>query len=108
MNRNTKEEDDMVEHLVLFQAKPGKEAEMLAALKDFAAEIKPALPGIHELSVGENITERSRGQGWTHGLHARFQDRSVLEAYGPHPIHRKLLEKLADLNNAGVPVDFEV
>ena len=98
----------MVEHMVIFQAKAGKEAGMLAALKDFAAEIKKELPGIIELNVGENFAKRSRDQGWTHGLYARFQDRSVGEAYGPHPVHRKLLATLADLSDGAIPVDFEV
>jgi hypothetical protein len=98
----------MVEHLVLFQGKPGKEAELLAALKEFAAEIKQELPGIVELNVGENFTARSRDQGWTHGLYARFKDRSVGEAYGPHPVHQKLLSRLSGLTNAGLPVDFEI
>jgi len=98
----------MVDHLVLFQAKPGKEAELGKVLADFAGEIKAALPGIVELNTGENYTKRSRDQGWTHALYARFKDRSVGEAYGPHPIHQKLLGTLADLSNAGLPVDFEI
>ncbi len=98
----------MVEHLVVFQAKSGKEADVLTALKDFAAEIKKELPGIETLNVGENFTKRSLDQGWTHGLYARFRDRSVLEAYGPHPMHRALLAKLADISDGALPVDFEV
>ncbi len=98
----------MVEHLVVFQGKPGKEADLLAALTEFAAAIKKELPGIVELNVGENYNARSRDQGWTHGLYARFKDRSVGAAYGPHPVHQALLAKLADLTNAGLPVDFEI
>ncbi|MDE3073997.1 MAG: Dabb family protein [Chloroflexota bacterium] len=97
----------MVEHMVVFQAKSGKEGEMSAALKEFASEIKQALPGIIELNVGENYSKRSLDQGWTHGLYARFQDRSVGEAYGPHPAHQKLLGKLGDLSAGAIPVDFE-
>jgi len=97
----------MVEHLVIFKAKPGKDAELQQTLTDFAGQIRQQLPGIVDLNVGENYTQRSRDHGWTHGLHARFQDRSVGDAYGPHPVHRALVAKLGELTDGVEAVDFE-
>jgi len=97
----------MVEHMVIFKAKAGKDAELDKTLRDFAGEIKKELPGIVELNVGSNYTQRSRDHGWTHGLYARFKDKSVGDAYGPHPVHRALVAKLGDLTDGVEAVDFE-
>ena len=47
--------------------------------------LQKAIPGILEITVGTNFSERS--QGFTHGLLVRFQDRAALDTYIPHPAH---------------------
>ncbi len=75
----------MVEHLVLFKVKSNASAEAVQAMEDALRSLKDAIPGILEITVGANFSERS--QGFTHGLLVRFQDRAALDTYIPHPAH---------------------
>ncbi len=77
----------MVEHLVLFKVKPGTGAEAIQAMQDALLGLRDAIPGILEITVGANFSERS--QGFTHGLLVRFQDRAALDTYIPHPAHEE-------------------
>jgi len=72
-----------------------------------AAEIRALqgqIPGLLETFVGVNFSARSAG--YEFGGVMKFTDRAALEAYGPHPVHKKLLEWLVPLVEA-VEVDFE-
>ncbi len=75
----------MVEHLVLFKVKSNASAEAVQAMEDALRSLKDSIPGILEITVGANFSERS--QGFTHGLLVRFQDRAALDTYIPHPAH---------------------
>ena len=75
----------MVEHLVLFKVKPGTSEEAVQAMQDALRGLQESIPGILEITVGANFSERS--QGFTHGLLVRFQDRAALDTYIPHPAH---------------------
>ncbi len=96
----------MVEHLVLFKwkedAAPGDIAKAVQGLKGLRHEI----PGIVDLSVGDNFCNRS--QGYQCGMVVRFEDRAAVENYGPHPAHQAVVQNLivpirADL----IVVDYE-
>jgi hypothetical protein len=82
----------MIEHIVLFKWKEDTPdtaiAEVLKALK----ELKGKIPGIIDLSCGENFSARARG--FHHGLVVRFSDRAALEAYTPHPSHQEVVQNL--------------
>lgn len=75
----------MVEHLVLFKVKAGVGEEAIAAMKQALQGLQEAIPGILEITVGDNFSERS--QGFTHGLLVRFENRAALDVYIPHPAH---------------------
>lgn len=75
----------MVEHLVLFKVKSDAGEDAIQAMQGALLGLKDAIPGILDISVGANFSERS--QGFTHGLLVRFQDRSALDVYIPHPAH---------------------
>jgi hypothetical protein len=57
-----------------------------------------------ETWVGTNISPR--GQGYELGGVMKFADKPSLDAYGPHPVHQKLLSWLVPLIDP-VEVDFE-
>lgn len=95
-----------VEHLVLFQWQPEASAAQIdaaiAALRDLADKV----PGILQLSCGENFSARAKG--FQHGLVVRFGDRAALEAYQVHPAHQAVVQKhikpiLADI----LALDYE-
>lgn len=75
----------MVEHLVLFKVKPGVSDDAIEAMKQALRGLQEAIPGVLEITVGDNFSERS--QGFTHGLLVRFEDRAALDTYIPHPAH---------------------
>ena len=47
--------------------------------------LKGRVPGVVEVVVGENFTDRAKG--FTHGLLVTLESRAALEGYGPHPEH---------------------
>ena len=75
----------MVEHLVLFKVRAGVSEDAIDAMQEALKGLQKAIPGILEITVGTNFSERS--QGFTHGLLVRFQDRAALDTYIPHPAH---------------------
>lgn len=98
----------MIEHLVVIQARPGREDEVTAALEDYARAIR-SLPSLLELTVGRNINDVSKGLGWTHGMLARLRDYEAFEEeYWPHPAHAELMPVLDETCETRFGVDYEV
>ena len=60
----------MVEHLVLFKVKADTSEDAIQAMQNALRGLQEAIPGILEITVGANFSERS--QGFTHGLLVRF------------------------------------
>ena len=97
----------MVEHLVLFkltpETPPGQKERIIAALKT----LKDKIPGIVDITAGENFSERS--QGFDLGLMVRFQDRAALETYLPHPAHRGCVDEfITPYKQDVIVVDYEI
>jgi hypothetical protein len=97
----------MVEHVVLFKwredAAPGDIARAIQGLKN----LKNDIPGIVDLTVGDNFSNRS--QGFQCGLVVRFEDRRALEEYGPHPAHQAVVQNLlAPIRVDIIAVDYEI
>ena len=102
-----RQEAGEVVHIVLFQwkeeAAPGDIARAIAGLQS----LKDEIPGILDLSCGENFS--ARAQGYQCGLVVRFTSRAALDAYGPHPAHQAVVQNLLAPIRAGViAVDYEV
>lgn len=95
----------MVEHIVLFRWNDtATQTEIDAALEGLRG-LAGEIPGILELAVGTNFSDRS--QGFTHGLVVRFTDRAALDVYGPHPAHQHVVQQLINPIRADVlAVDF--
>ncbi len=97
----------MIEHLVLFQWTPDASAEAVARVVTELRALKGRIPGVLDLTCGENFSPRS--QGFTHALVVRFEDRAALEAYGPHPAHQRVVQELISPIRADtLALDYEV
>ena len=81
----------MVEHIVLFKVKQGVSVEAITGMVEGLAGLKSRVPGILDLSLGTNFSDRSKG--FTHGLVVRFRDRAALDEYIPHPAHQEVVQK---------------
>lgn len=97
----------MIEHIVLFKVKDTVPAGATRAMIDGLSGLKARIPGIVDLSVGTNVSERSKG--FTHGLVVRFRDRAALDDYLPHPAHQEVVRELIrPIVEEVVAVDYEV
>ena len=80
-----------VEHLVLFRWQPEATATQIADAVGALQSLADRVPGILQLSCGENFTDRAKG--FQHGLVVRFSDRAALEAYQVHPEHQAVVQQ---------------
>lgn len=97
----------MVVHIVLFRWKESAEAEAIeramAELRNLSGRIEEIL----ELTCGQNFS--TRAQGYTHALVVRLPDRAALDVYGPHPLHRHVVETfIQPIVEDVLAVDYEV
>src|SRR5262245_56242437 len=94
----------MLIHMFAFRWKPGvTQAQKQNAITEIR-KLQGRIPGLLETSVGVNISPR--GQGYELGGVMKFSDQAALDAYGPHPVHQKLLQWLVPLIDP-IEVDFE-
>src|SRR5258705_12180417 len=97
----------MIEHIVIFKWKPGTSKETIEAAEAGLMGLKNKIPGIIEMTCGDNFSSRS--QGYEFGLLVRFTDREALEAYGPHPLHQQVVQTLiAPFREDVIAVDYEI
>jgi hypothetical protein len=93
----------MIDHLVFMAANEDASPE---DIEDLISSIRglDTVPGVVDLSVGENFSPRSGG--YTHGLFVRFETADDLQGYLEHPDHQAVAEKLDRLTSR-IVVDYE-
>ena len=97
----------MVEHVVLFKTTPDATPEQKQRAMRELKTLKDKIPGILDLTVGSNFSDRS--QGFDIGLVVRFTDRAALEVYLPHPAHRGCVDEfIAPIKQDVIVVDYEI
>jgi Stress responsive A/B Barrel Domain len=94
----------MIDHLVFLVAREDASPEDIEDLISSIRGLKDTVPGIVDLTVGENFSERSGG--YTHGIFVRFESREDLQGYMKHPDHLAVVEKL-DALTTRIVVDYE-
>jgi hypothetical protein len=91
-------------HMFAFRWKPSVTEEQKQCVITEIRKLQGQIPGLVETSVGVNVSPRS--QGYELGGMMKFTDQAALDAYGPHPVHQKLLSWLIPLIDP-IEVDFE-
>jgi antibiotic biosynthesis monooxygenase (ABM) superfamily enzyme len=94
----------MIDHLVFLAAREDASPEDIEDLIASIRSLKDTVPGVVDLSVGENFSPRSGG--YTHGLFVRFETVDDLQGYIEHPDHQAVVEKLNRLTSR-IVVDYE-
>ena len=94
----------MIDHLVFVSVRGEASPEDVEDLISSIRGLKDTVPGVVDLSVGENFSERSGG--YTHGLFVRFESVEDLQGYMKHPDHLAVVEKLDRLTSR-IVVDYE-
>ena len=96
----------MVDHLVMFAVKEGASAEEVEDLLASIRGLRDEVPGVVDLSVGEDFSGRSGD--YTHALFARFENAAGLQVYMGHPAHLAVVEKLDATTTGRIVADYEV
>lgn len=94
----------MIDHLVFLVANEDASPEDIEDLISSIRNLKETVPGVVDLSAGENFSPRSGG--YTHGVFVRFETREDLQGYIEHPDHQAVVEKLDRLTSR-IVVDYE-
>jgi hypothetical protein len=95
----------VVDHLVFFAVKEEASGEEVEDLISSIRGLKDEVPGVVDLSVGEDFSGRS-GE-YTHALFARFEDAAGLQLYMGHPAHLAVVEKLQATTTGRIVADYE-
>jgi len=97
----------MIEHIVLFRWTDAASAEARNKVIMELRGLRSKIPGIVDLSCGENFSDRAKG--YTHGLFVRFTDRAALQEYGPHPEHQRVVQNFIKPIAADIlALDYEI
>jgi len=94
----------VIDHLVFLAVREDASPEDVEDLIASIRGLKDSVPGVVDLTVGENFSERSGG--YTHGLFVRFETREDLQRYMKHPDHLAVVEKLDRLTTR-IVADYE-
>ncbi|MGV8963398.1 MAG: Dabb family protein [Candidatus Saccharimonadaceae bacterium] len=76
-------------HIVLFKFKEGTTTHQIQSLKDEILKQKGTIPGLLEISFGEDFTGRSKG--YTYAEVAVFKDRKSMEDFNKSDYHQQLI-----------------
>lgn len=67
--------------------------------------LKSRVPGVLELTVGRNFTERA--PGYTHGIAVTLADKAALAIYAVHPDHVEVAQGLRRDTEGVMALDYE-
>jgi hypothetical protein len=96
-----------VVHIVLFKWKETATPEAIAQVEAELRAMQGQIEGVLDISCGTDFSGRS--QGFATGLVVHFTDRAALEAYGPHPVHQRVVQTFINPIRADVlAFDYEV
>ncbi len=76
-------------HIVLFKFKGGTTTEQIRSLQNEILKQQGIVPGLLEISFGEDFTGRSKG--FTHVEVAVFRDKESLEDFNKSDYHQQLI-----------------
>ncbi|KAK4713733.1 hypothetical protein R3W88_019640 [Solanum pinnatisectum] len=84
--------EQIVEHVVLFKAKPDADPSNLTAMVNNLNSLTSLNQVVH-LSSGPLIRDRSSSFSFTHLLHSRYKSKSDLADYSAHPDHVSVVKQ---------------
>ena len=94
-----------IEHIVLIEKKGTASEQQLDAFFQSVKNLKDKIPGVIEVKIGENFTERAPH---SHAAIVTMEDRATLAGYGPHPAHQEAADLLREAAKDWVIVDIEI
>jgi hypothetical protein len=96
----------MVRHILLLQPRPDSGPPVIEACREAITSLVGRIPGLLNCHWGENFVAPERREGFTHGFTMDFVDRESLDAYGPHPEHKRAAGLVRAAFERVVALDF--
>jgi hypothetical protein len=93
-------------HIVLFKFKPDVPAAEVEKVEKAFVALKESIDQIEELEWGTNVSPEGKADGFTHGFFVTFKSKADLEAYLPHPEHKKFGAGLKGLIDKVLVFDY--
>ena len=93
-----------VAHMVWIRFDSSVSQETIDAHLQRLSSLKETVPGVLELTLGENFTDRANG--CTHGLLVVLADKEALAVYAAHPNHVAVASALLE-DAALMALDYE-
>lgn len=94
----------MIHHLVMMRFKPGVGDDQIGALEAILDDLPNRIIEIHLYEFGRDLLHAKRSYDF--GLSALFANLEALQRYQRHPGHLAVLEKIKELCEDVVTVDF--
>jgi hypothetical protein len=91
-------------HIALYKWKSSATPEQIRQALENVEALAIKVPGIVEISAGENTSKYS--EGYTHVILVRGKDQAAIDAYRAHPDHTKVAEQIEAMEEHGIGVDF--
>ena len=96
----------MIIHIALFKFKPDISKEEVGGVIEGVRDLKNKIPQVIELFAGDNFSKHS--QGFTHAIVIKFKSKEDIDAYRAHPSHKPIVDKLEEIEEDSIGIDFEV
>lgn len=97
-----------LKHVVCFKFKPDADPAAITDVEETFAGLVDEIDTIRHLEWGKNNSPESHDQGFTHLFNVTFDNSEDLAAYGPHPAHQALVEKLKPILDSVRVIDYVV
>jgi hypothetical protein len=76
-------------HIVCFKFKEGTSAADIEKVEKSFVALKSSIPLIQSMEWGTNVSPENHADGFTHCFFVTFKSKADLDAYLPHPEHKK-------------------
>jgi hypothetical protein len=93
-------------HIVLFKFKDDAPAAEIVKVEKAFAALKSRIDVIQDYEWGTNVSPEGKADGFTHCFFVTFKNKAGLEAYLPHPEHKKFVAGLKGLIDKVLVVDY--
>lgn len=93
-------------HIVLFKFKDDAPRAEIERVEKAFAGLKKSISQIQDFEWGTNVSPEGKDQGFTHCFFVTFRNKADLEAYLPHPEHKKFGAMLKGLIDKVLVVDY--
>jgi hypothetical protein len=94
----------MITHIVCFKLKDNS-PESVAVTRDVLRNMEGKIPTLLHIEVGVDVIHSERS--YDLALVTKFNSMEDLEAYQVHPVHKEVIQHMAQVREASVSVDYE-